>query len=407
MFPKADIVKEKYTTYIGKHENEWGGIPGDSLALCIGAGVTREYVGDWGELLNELAIMRVNDTLVRQWGALDDEINIGKLKEYLLDEKGFFPKETNVLEQGQYLMDDDRDASYPILYQQEQEVEWREIFFAAQVLQAVDNCINKKLDGSELGKHYINYIDDVKNKFLSKHAKIDNCVNRDLGTLHAVLHICINGNVEKIINYNFDTILERLLCDDAVCEKVAPGSAAILPSINVYSYSNEPISKLSKRRKSGRTINIYHVHGIAYTDPEHPIQPLIFSEHSYLEYQNALMNWSHLRIAEVLSTDNLLCVGFSGADANFRYLSRILYQLQKKPYLIGTGKKHKVWLNFTYKSFKASFMDGSKNGDYRAFACFETFTDSVTNYFRNEYGVSVLWSESYDDMAEKLCGITG
>jgi hypothetical protein len=123
----------------------------------------------------------------------------------------------------------------------------------------------------------------------------------------------------------------------------------------------------------------------------------VFSEHSYLEYQDTLLNWSHRRIADVLSENNLLCVGFSGTDANFRFLCRTLLKIQRASTLGNHTDQKKVWLA---KRCEGSFIS-DEDSPY-AFACLQAHADSVSNYFRKQFGIQILWHKEFLDLAKRL-----
>lgn len=381
-----EMVTQEYEKYINKH-NKWGKLSSKNLALCVGAGITQAFAGNWNELLNELAQMRVCDTFARQWGKDDMPLPnyIHDLNEYIKNH-GFFSASTNVLEQGEYLLEDDMDFSFLRSYSVDKKDRrsriWPETFFAAQVYHALEKRRNEKTGGKKIYD------------FFMEHINAD-----DISTLREVLRFCLKRRNMQVINYNFDTILEELLGNNNVCNALRY-STSNLPNIEVYSYDDQPIVKLSKNRRSRDTIRIYHVHGIAYEDAQHPLQPLIFSENSYMDYQNALLNWSQLRIADILSKNNLLCVGFSGTDSNFRNLCRMMKTLHEQS-LLGISQKHNVWLTQSYSEIKP-FAAQSAGGNPYAFACFETITNNIKEYFDNQFGITVLWSKDYSEMADRL-----
>ena len=425
MIEKA-VVLSRYDQYTLNKKESWNILNDisqkDDLALCVGAGVTRSFVGEWNDLLNELAIMRIIDTLAQEWISELNNNDINNLRSFVDDHfdgackgkacpftnehlpciyldkskkcklhkiSGFFPIGMNTLEQGEYLKDGVPDNSYSLSSSSTESYKpmQREFFFAAQVRQAIERCINKKTKGEALESYFL--------------ANIKTC---GMSTLREVIKLCLTGKIEHVITYNFDTILERLLRCDKVCEAVLEGSSESGPGIRVYAYNNEPIGAFSKDRiKSEHVVNIYHVHGIAYEDEYYSTRPLIFSENSYLEYQRNLLNWSNLRIADVISRSHLLCVGFSGADPNFRMLNRVITDIKKNPLFTDPSPAKNIWLTQTYNEY---FMSGCKVGDYLAYSCFKAFTDSAEEYFDNSFGITILWSESHKDIAKNLDDIS-
>ena len=414
-------------TKLANKVKEWADLHEDKLALCIGAGVTQAFVGTWDELLNEIAVLRVSDTLSEIYKKTDCEadLDLKGLETYIknhfsgkcdgkkcrhkdsnncryLDEEtkkcrlhnenSFFPKGMNVLEQGEYLMDDKNDISFPI--DSNVEEEWRELFFSAQVKYVLNKLISEKTNCTQ------NIGERVDATFIGSYFIESKDIDKKVGTLREVLRICLAGDVQHVITYNFDTVLEDLLTNDAVCNALA-FNPENCPSIEVYTYNDKRIEELSKKRPNEeKTIRIYHVHGIAYEDEVTPLDRIIFSEHSYSDYQRDILNWSNLRIASVLSTHCLLCVGFSGTDANFRFLTRNMANMKKRrEFSNSNAKLLKVWLT---RAFESTFLESSMNGNINAYACFKTYTDSFEYYFKNNFGINILWAENFVKMADKL-----
>jgi hypothetical protein len=426
-------ISTLFNDYISEKTKKWDTLPGDGVALCIGAGVTRDFIGTWDELLNEIAVLRVGDTLSKICGKKHLEADPDKLEDYIKDhftgkcsgieckhdddgaecsyknettgtctlhcENGFFPKGMNVLEQGEYLRDDKDDTSFPLMMEFEGE-QWREVFFAAQVKYAIEKCISKKienatkLDGSvnDIVSYFTKYKDDKK-----------------VATLREALRICLSGKVRYVITYNFDTVLEELLISDNICRALSFNPDEC-PDIETYAYNDKLIKKLSyrrpnKRRTRRKTVSIYHVHGIAYEDDENPLRPIIFSEYSYSDYQRNLFNWSNIRVADILSEYSLLCVGFSGNDANFRFLTHMFNDI-KKSTTFGDDEQagESVWLTYTYEG---TFLSDTNNENLNAYACLKTYIDSFERYFKENFGIIILWTKDYKEMADRLKAYAG
>jgi len=404
--PYKTTVKDDYNRYIGKLEKKWSDIRGNELALCLGAGVTLDFVGEWNELLNKLALLRVSDTLAQQWSHRNKlpPPNLNDLFDYIEAQGSFFPKEIDVLEKGEYLLEDPNDFSYTRRHnmtdviETKKERDWKESFFAEQVYHSIEKSLNEKIKNESLGNYFIQQIDS--NDLVGKKDK-------KMETLRHVLGICLSGKVEHVINYNFDTILEKLLIDHNVCRKIEPCEDK-WPVIEVYAYNDKRIRSLYNDRSGVATsstqprkiLRIYHVHGIAHKDEEHPYltQPLIFSENSYLEYQRTLLNWSQRRIADVMQNNNLLCIGFSGTDANFRYLARMMNTIHNNS-VLGSDVENRIWIT---QRLHSKFLKDSKTGNPYSFACLEMLTESTTRYFKKHFNATILWAENFHKMADEL-----
>lgn len=455
------------------------------LALLIGAGVTAGLVGNWKELLNELAIMRCGSQACKSDDAWKpDKPRLNQLRDYIkkVKDASFLPVDTGVLEQGEYLMYDPDDMEAQHLNRQTASDErWRERCFAAQVGDAIRCLTHKHLCDARgkmpktLEKDFEDWCDnsaddvfgvrrrDVSNndacvkalkdqkitaealaeklqdryglstdladlraeaaKTKADAAEIEAAVFERLaaqaadalwrpgyGTLYQMLRLCALGGVQEVITYNFDTIFDRLLMDPDIQRRL--GAKATRP-VQVYSFHNERPVELkgaNTDRKNADAVRIYHVHGILDGEEDKearlPDMPIIFSENSYQTYQNRVMNWSNIRIAEAINTYDLLCVGFSGTDANFRNLVQLCRQLQGTPIFASGMNPHKVFLTRAckydvdrYTKAKDTFTSEELEC---AFWCVGTYFDLVQMYYAYQLGITVLWSEDFDDMAKQL-----
>lgn len=381
------------------------------LTLCIGAGITAPLLGNWNSLLNELAIMRCCDTAAADNENIDLEFMHSFIEGHV-DEKAFIPSSTNVLEQGEYLMYDceDQTAGYmsDSTFDKGMGIRaqfWREKYFAAQTQRCIDSLQKKRIGDQSIVDYYLRW-----------RKKPDEKV--PIGTLDAVIELCILKDVEEIIVYNFDAIMETLLIDKRVW--AAFGHESERKNVEVYSYyKKEPIKGLGINDappKNG-TIRIYHVHGVINRVNEE-VQPIIFSENSYLAYQDRMLNWSNVRIADAMYHSALLCVGFSGNDPNFRLLCRLFSDINKHPiFLQEDSEPYPVYLMRIFskdierfiKKVKDDKDDSEKlvlpNTDEEilcTYYCAKTYLEAVENYFDHQMNISVLWFDTFDGIVDAL-----
>ena len=454
------------------------------LALLIGAGVTACLVGNWKELLNELAIMRCGSQACQRGAVKAANPKLNKLRDYIqkVKDASFLPVDTGVLEQGEYLMYDPDDMEARRLNPQTASTErWRERYFAAQVGDAIRSLTHKHLCDARgkmpktLEEDFMDWCDNstddvfgVRRREVSNNdavvkalksqkitaealaeklqgrygistdlvalraeaakaqtdaAEIEAAVFERLaaqaadalwrpnyGTLYQMLKLCAVGGVQEVITYNFDTIFDQLLINPDIQRRLG---AKTIRSVQIYSFHNERPVELKGAdtdRKNADAIRIYHVHGILDGEEDKesrlPVMPIIFSENSYQMYQNRVMNWSNIRIAEAINTYDLLCVGFSGTDANFRNLVQLCRQLQDTPIFASEQNAHKVFLTRACKCDVDRYMkakDTFTPDDLEcAFWCVDTYFGLVQMYYYYQLGITVLWSEDFDDMAEQL-----
>ena len=454
------------------------------LALLIGAGVTAGLVGNWKELLNELAIMRCGSQACKRGASKPVSPKLNQLRDYIKKVKdgSFLPVDTGVLEQGEYLMYDPHDMEARRLNcQTSSDERWRERYFAVQVGDAVRSLTHKHLCDARgkmpktLEEDFKDWCDNSTDDIFGVHRReVSNNdavvealktqkitvealaeklqdrygISTDLadlrveaaktktdaveievavferlaeqaadalwrpnyGTLYQLLKLCAVGSVREVITYNFDTIFDRLLINPDIQHCL--GATTIRP-VQVYSFHNElpvELKGANTDRKNTNAIRIYHVHGILDSEEDKekrlPDMPVIFSENSYQTYQNRVMNWSNIRIAEAINTYDLLCVGFSGTDANFRNLVQLCRQLQDNPIFASEKNPHKVYLMRACKADVDRFttaIDKFTSEDLEcAYWCVDTYFDLVQTYYNNQLGMILLWSEDYDHMADQL-----
>lgn len=147
---------------------------------------------------------------------------------------------------------------------------------------------------------------------------------------------------------------------------------------------------------SGNTVRVYHVHGILDRD-EGSIQPIIFSGTAYKSYQKSQFNCGNMYLANTYHKNNLLCVGFSGNDINFRRFIEQMMHLQ--------GDSHHIYITRSLKEDSKPYRFNKftpENDLETAYACVDTYIKMLRSYFRKEVGATILWSENYETMAASL-----
>lgn len=392
-------LNKELTTYFESIENNKAlkdnlenSVNNRTLSLVIGAGVTACYVGSWDKLLNKLMVMRCYTNLleIRKNAGNSDPVTVSKMEKYMRKHiKTFISDNVNYLERGEYLRYDSGDISKAIGSKAENR--YREIFFAEQVKQTiVDSLSFKDSSGGEVSLEDQFYSDSI----IGKNSKFD--------TLSAVINLCVRQSISEIITYNFDTIVDRLIADSTIRSTYDTSAEPV--RVEVYSYfDSKPVLILPEKAESTwKTVRIYHVHGIVDKDFE-DVHPLIFSENSYQNYQKTALNWSNIRIADVQSRNNVLCIGFSGDDPNFRALRRFLEDTHNNP-VMGGDEKNAVYLMRNYADEKHKLLDpdtAPEENDF-ALACIKTYFDAVISYFKKQYNVDILWSNGFDAMAFQI-----
>ena len=234
----------------------------------------------------------------------------------------------------------------------------------------------------------------------------------DYGTLDALLELCLKGAFSRVLTYNFDTIFDHLLANEDVqrAYKITP-----TVKVEVHGIHNTYALKLpgfyDKTDLYDHAIKIYHVHGVLDecmrrrrdVDEIPFIDPIIFSGSSYSSYQSNHFNLGSLRIADALNEGSLLCVGFSGVDANFRSIQSELIRSRNQVLSLQDYKRHKVYITRSLKQDRKCFdmVEHGKDIDI-AYACLRSYMNMMQDYFVNVLGATLVWAENFETMAALL-----
>lgn len=269
---------------------------------------------------------------------------------------------------------------------------------------------------------------DDLNKYVERKGVIDENSRKDLckliaeaiwlpdyGTLDALLELCLKGAFSRVLTYNFDTIFDHLLANVDV-QKAYSITQPV--KVKVYGIHNTDALKLpgfcAKTDSNDHVIKIYHVHGVldecmrkSRDDDEIPrIDPIIFSGSSYSSYQSNHFNLGSLRIADAVNEGSLLCVGFSGVDANFRSIQGELIHSHNQVLSLQDYKRHNVYITRSLKHDRRHFdmVENEKDID-TAYACLRSHMNMLRDYFENVVGAKLVWAENFEAMAALLRGL--
>lgn len=237
----------------------------------------------------------------------------------------------------------------------------------------------------------------------------------DYSTLSATLKLCFKKKIKKVINYNFDTVFEELLSNKKIAKLY--GCKAMKVEIDSY-YLKKPI--LMGEKNTAGTLISEHVHGVL--TKKYPVTPLIFSEYSYLDFQQDFLNWSQLRISETLNQASVLCIGFSGVDSNFRYMIRQHMKQIDSPLFGGNNIENTVEITGNCKIYLARAcspdvvrfsklikenvgiaapLNKSSESLLKNIAiCLKSYFDMAENYYIRSFGIEVLWAEDFSKLAD-------
>jgi len=402
----------------------------------LGAGVTLKFVGSWKSLLGKLLGRR----FVSMWlseGKQFSEIADVLDKDYFSE---FFTAENN-LELGEFLLSDDI-VRLPSECE-EDVIAWQERLFSRQVCDLIRLRVDETLEQACTydtcpqhstcplrDKHTLCDIYELYRKS-KDFAAPDSCDSvecsliKGYATTTAVVEFLLSGKVRFVINYNFDTIVEEMLC-----EVIASGSSGSpLKEIHIWTYGDNKEPKSVMSCKGSRTcrviyhqglwdddakslhkndaLHVFHVHGIAAGSKMEDVSgQLVFSQHSYHVYQDVPLSWSNQVLQYLFSKFNVIAVGFSGADDNFRYFATE----HAKTSMVGLSayreesQGKKIVLLRAKASYRKAIED--KLGKPKSKEKVERFlmycTRMVSQYYRDYYGVDIKWFGERYDIAMEL-----
>ena len=346
----------------------------NNMVLCVSSGVTAKYVGTWFELIGKL----ISDRFV-DWSMHEDSS---------AEKRNFFRSITvsskhgiSATELGQYLLLDERDHCSSIsnpLYAEE----WKELYLATQIqshMPDIQVCTKKATCECDPSKN----------------------------TFDALLTLCSckkNNNeyaFKHIVNYNYDTLLERCLKDQdykqALCSKNIGRELHFAPEMKVI-ISPEENASFEGYEDQPEIRRLYHVHGCL--EKNGTPNPVIFSESSYDDLSKKHYQWCNQVQAELCLRFPLLFVGFSGNDPNFR---RLLKEMS-----LGHSKRKESFLFMRLSDvreiiqLKPTSNSQPQNKDTWINEAVDMLLESIEYYYKQTYNICVLWYQDYEEIAQTL-----
>ena len=496
-----------------------------NVTLLLGSGVSRCLVGDWAELLDEMAVTHCGG--LKQTKQIDIKKIRGFIRQHTADGR-FLPSATSVLEQGEYLLFVPEDTEFSRYAQPEDAIYWQETYYAARVRDTmgilrsrnlrdgggknartleedflswlndapdpsalglprrtlgnkqaliekletaastdlmdllnrqygetisldsvhavltdealssenklrrlcdtfhlhedtVKKAIREKvsggtdvefmlLNGDELNKHLealrgqvTSGYPDLLHRLLAE--KAASLLKRpNYATLHAVLKLCLKYRIHHVITYNFDTVFEELLVSKAVREAMGEIQDIKVQLRSYFQPQGVDLEGFYQGLQDNDTICVDHVHGILHEDLEQ-VRPIFFSENSYRSYQGNGPHWSNQVLSQALGATDLFCVGFSGTDANFRYLIR-LHKAMLRGFLTQDQQTHRIYLTESMEKLKKHYDAKDRvqtNDDKHLFCvCLEKALEMIENYYEHQFNAVYIWAHNYDDLANRL-----
>lgn len=220
-------------------------------------------------------------------------------------------------------------------------------------------------------------------------------------TLGAVARLLKSGHdsvIHDVITYNYDNLLEEYLREKCHC---APES--------VHSViKTDPLPKFGDQE----SWNIYHVHGripVFEREGETMSAQVVLTESDYYKEERINYSWTNTMQSYVIGRANMIFIGFSGTDYNFRRLLKYINQ--------DSANIHERYIFFSVDDVvNAVFSEEVKNGK-KIKTCIDEMNKDDVNYVYEKllinylihaqamywikYGIKVIWT-SHEELPGML-----
>ncbi|KHE72314.1 hypothetical protein LD39_05195 [Halobacillus sp. BBL2006] len=226
-------------------------------------------------------------------------------------------------------------------------------------------------------------------------------INReaDSSTIKELLQFCIapgkSPNLDSIITYNYDDVLETVL----------NSSDVEIPYKSIY--------KLGMNPKNGE-LPIYHVHGYLpqYADKENTDSFITLSENLYHKQYNDIYSWNNIVQINKFTGKTCVLIGISLNDPNIRRLLDIA-KLQRGQ---DSNQQHYMFkkrykLEYVKRKLELIIRNDSSLRLEKAIANLELNETAKTLLKKmeefeeldaNSFGIQIIWLQDHDEIADVL-----
>lgn len=114
-----------------------------------------------------------------------------------------------------------------------------------------------------------------------------------------------------------------------------------------------------------------------------------------------------MRIASAWHAGGILCVGFSGSDANFRSILKEFLRMEEEESItsLNDKEKHDIYITRSLKSDREAYGLPPK-ADARdldiAYGCLRTYMRMLRDYFKKKIRANIIWDNDFESMARNL-----
>ena len=220
-------------------------------------------------------------------------------------------------------------------------------------------------------------------------------LTKESNTFKEIRQLCVapgkSPNLDSIITYNYDDILEKYLSDSNI----------EIPFKSIYSVGMNP---------RHRELPIYHVHGFL---PQNcsldETNKITLSEDIYHQQYNDVYSWNNIIQINKFRDNVCLFIGVSLTDPNLRRLLDIAMlqkgDSDKHHYIIRKKYNLRVVEQYILKTMDQNqeLYDTKMRGDIELDELVERLVNIVENFEENDalsFGVSTIWVQDYNEIPE-------
>ncbi|MCM1261878.1 MAG: SIR2 family protein [Butyrivibrio sp.] len=395
------LLPNMYTTNQQALKGLRAALSHEEWMMCLGAGVSISAgLPDWYALIAqitarllsiEMAQKHQNNNASVTPAAIDGSSTINSFGDSYYDDI------SKIYGTGSF------DSEFFTKIQQSINGDYRKVFEKINVLETAEYLRNfiknmisglgESIDEDRLEKQvswYMNYF--IQDVLKSKVTAINSKEVRN-STLGAVARLMKKGRtsiIRNVITYNYDNLLEEYLRKNCKC-----------PESKLHSIvKSDELRDLSLPKEW----NIYHVHGRipVFEHPDEPMsETVILTETDYYKEERINYSWTNIVQSYAIARANLIFIGFSGTDYNFRRIIKYVNQENLKA--------QQRYIFFLVDDIVASIFRKETDKGMELSACIAEMVDNTNNcytfekifinylinaqtlYWKN-HGLKVIWS---------------
>lgn len=374
--------------------------------MCLGAGVSISVgLPNWYDLIAQLTarLLPIEMTQIHQ---SNDEVDVTNINDDYFDISYY--KDINDLYNINFF-----DNEFFEKINLSIDGDYRKVFEGINVLETAEYIRNfiknmigdlgEDIDENKLEKqinwHMNHFIQEVCKSKFTNNMKSKKVKNSTLGAVARLMKKGKESIIHNVITYNYDNLLEEYLRKNCNCPDSKVHSIVKSDELHDLNTTNE--------------WNIYHVHGRVPV-VEHPgesmSETVILTETDYYKEERINYSWTNIVQSYAIARANLIFIGFSGTDYNFRRI--IKYVEQNKL------KTHQRYIFFLVDDIVAAIFRRETEKGIKLSTCIEEMTNSTNNRFTFEkyfinyiihaqtlywkgHGLKVIWS-SIAELASDL-----